>query len=62
MGPGLAENVPEGTHVGQNVHYTDYSYSYETSKKIQDATGFKLLTIGKNDFDETSHLSSMLSF
>ncbi|KAL7504604.1 hypothetical protein ACHAXN_002206 [Cyclotella atomus] len=46
MGPGLAENVPEGTHVGQNVHYTDYSYSYETSKKIQDATGFKLLTIG----------------
>lgn len=61
MGPGLAEHVPEGTHVGQNVHYTDYSYSYETSKKIQDAAGFKLLTIGKNVFDETSHLSSMLS-
>jgi hypothetical protein len=46
LGPGLSEHVPEGTHVGQNVHYTDYSYSYETTKRIQDATGFKLLTIG----------------
>ncbi|KAL7483469.1 hypothetical protein ACHAW6_009115 [Cyclotella cf. meneghiniana] len=46
LGPGLSEHVPEGTHVGQNMYYTDYSYSYETTKRIQEATGFKLLTIG----------------
>ena len=46
LGPGLQENVPNGTHVGENVHYTDYSYSYETSDQVRDATGFKLLTIG----------------
>lgn len=46
MGPGLEENIPEGMHVGQNVHYTDYSYSYKTTQQVQKATGFKLITIG----------------
>ena len=46
MGPGLQENVPEGTHVGLQDHYAEYVYGYETSKRVQEATGFKLLNIG----------------
>ncbi len=46
MGPGLQENVPAGKHVGQNIHYAEYVYGYETSKRVQEATGFKLLNIG----------------
>lgn len=45
-GPGISEHVPAGTHAGENIYYTDYSYEYDTSKQIQDATGFKHLTLG----------------
>jgi hypothetical protein len=54
MGPGLQENVPAGKHVGQNIHYTDYSYAYQTSKRVREATGFKLLTIGTHVYDTFS--------
>jgi hypothetical protein len=54
MGPLRQENVPAGKHVGQNIHYTDYSYVYQTSKRVQEATGFKLLTIGMHVYDTFS--------
>ena len=53
MGPGLKENVPAGTHVGLNEHYTEYVFGYETTKRIQEATGYKLLTIGMDNVMST---------
>jgi hypothetical protein len=46
MGPGLQENVPAGTHVGLQEHYTIFVAGYKTSKRVQEATGFKELTLG----------------
>jgi hypothetical protein len=48
MGPGPSENVPAGTHGGLQDHYTGYSYVYELSKRIQDTTGYKLLSLSTN--------------
>lgn len=48
MGPGLQENVPAGTHVGLRLqeHYTIFVAGYKTLKRVQEATGFKELTLG----------------
>ena len=46
MGPGLQKNVPAGTHVDLQEHYTIVVAGYKTLKRVQEATGFKELTLG----------------
>ena len=60
LGPGLTENVPAGTQVGQNEHYTLKSGSYITSKRIQEATGFKTLSMSTNNIQTTQFLTGCL--
>ena len=45
LGPGLNETITPGTQVAKNEHYTIHVGSYNTSKRIQEATGYKMLTM-----------------
>jgi hypothetical protein len=45
LGPGLTETITPGTQVAKNEHYTIHVGSYNTSKRIQEATGYKMLTM-----------------